>query len=86
MSRRPPTIAIVGGGCSGALVAAQLLRNSTGPLRILLIEQNPPAGLGIAYGTTERRHLLNVVAGNMSAFPAEPDHFVRWVALHEYPA
>ena len=35
-------------------------------------------GLGAAYGTTCRDHLLNVRANNMSAYADMPDHFVRW--------
>lgn len=36
----PVAIAIIGGGFSGSLVAANLLRNATMPLSIKLIERN----------------------------------------------
>ncbi len=36
----PVTIAIIGGGLSGSLVAANLLRHATTPLFIKLIERN----------------------------------------------
>src|SRR5262249_51184774 len=35
-------------------------------------------GYGVAYSTTDRRHLLNVPASNMSAFPDAPGDLVEW--------
>jgi uncharacterized NAD(P)/FAD-binding protein YdhS len=73
------TIAIVGGGFSGSLLAFHLL-NRCGPQdRILLIERNRRFGLGLAYSTGNSNHLLNVRAGNMSAFSERPSHFVEWL-------
>lgn len=70
-------IAIIGAGFSGTLQALNLLRHE-GPATIL-IERRARAGEGIAYGDADPAHLLNVRAGNMSAFPDAPDHFVRWL-------
>ncbi|RDE05653.1 FAD/NAD(P)-binding protein [Sphingomonas aracearum] len=70
-------VAIIGAGFSGTLQAINLLRHD-GP-RATLIERGAVAGRGIAYGAADPSHLLNVRAGNMSAFPDEPDHFVRWL-------
>jgi uncharacterized NAD(P)/FAD-binding protein YdhS len=73
------TIAIVGGGFSGSLLAFHLL-NRCGPRdRVLLIERNRHFGLGLAYSTGNPSHLLNVRAGNMSAFSDRPSHFVEWL-------
>ncbi|WP_433286569.1 FAD/NAD(P)-binding protein [Pseudonocardia sp. CA-142604] len=74
------TVAIVGGGASGTLTALHLLRTSSDPdLRITLFEPDPRRRhLGVAYGTTDPRHLLNLRAQIMSAFPDEPDHFANW--------
>jgi uncharacterized NAD(P)/FAD-binding protein YdhS len=75
----PQTIAIVGAGFSGTLVAAQLLSRAKAPLTIHLIErEHSRFARGIAYSTTEDCHLLNVPAGNMSAFPDDREHFLRW--------
>lgn len=76
------TVAIVGGGFAGAMVAAQLLdpRRPSPPLRVVLIERSPPPGRGVAYGAPVPEMVLNVPAGNMSAYPDDPDHFVRWLA------
>lgn len=71
-------VAIVGGGFAGSLTAINLLRHG-GP-RATLIERSPVAGLGLAYGAAHRDHLLNVRASNMSAFPDDPEHFLRWLA------
>jgi uncharacterized NAD(P)/FAD-binding protein YdhS len=74
----PVDVAIVGGGASGTLVAAQLLRQARSPLRIALLERSGAVARGLAYGPAEPCHLLNVPASGMSAWPDDPDHFVRW--------
>ncbi|MDQ1517033.1 MAG: hypothetical protein QOE80_2863 [Actinomycetota bacterium] len=73
----PPTIAIVGGGASGLITAAQLLRHRA-PVRIVLVEERPRLGRGVAYDTTCDAHLLNVPAAGMSAYPDDPGHFIHW--------
>lgn len=75
------SIAIIGGGFSGTLAAINLLRH--GESRLVLIERQPLAGEGLAYGAAHPAHLLNVRAANMSAFPDDPEHFRRWLAEHE---
>ncbi|MDQ1489362.1 MAG: hypothetical protein QOJ23_1876 [Actinomycetota bacterium] len=73
----PPTVAIVGGGASGLLTAAQLHRHRA-PVRIVLVEERPRLGRGVAYDTTCDAHLLNVPAAGMSAYPDDPGHFTHW--------
>ena len=70
-------VAIIGAGFSGTLQAINLLRHE-GP-RATLIERAPVAGTGLAYGAAHPSHVLNVRAANMSAFPDDPAHFVRWL-------
>lgn len=70
-------VAIIGAGFSGTLQAINLLRHE-GP-RATLIERALEPGVGLAYGAAHPSHVLNVRAGNMSALPDEPDHFVRWL-------
>lgn len=71
-------VAIVGGGFSGTMLAVQLLRRGA---RVTLIEREPDRdpGRGLAFGAADPIHLLNVPAGNMSAWPDDPDHFVHWL-------
>src|SRR5262245_7187849 len=57
-------VAIVGGGASGTILAAQLARRG---INSLLIDGSGRAGHGVAYSTTEPAHLLNVRAEGMSA-------------------
>lgn len=72
------SIAIIGGGCSGALAALHLLRDPR-PARIHLIEPRAIAGTGLAYTTNCDQHLLNVPARCMSVSPAAPQDFVEWL-------
>jgi uncharacterized NAD(P)/FAD-binding protein YdhS len=80
---RPLDIAIIGGGASGTLTGVQLLRHAASsgqPLRIRLIDEHGRHGLGQAYSTENPAHLLNAMAGQMSALSGEPDHLIRWAA------
>jgi uncharacterized NAD(P)/FAD-binding protein YdhS/predicted metal-dependent enzyme (double-stranded beta helix superfamily) len=78
-----PTVVVVGGGFSGSMAAAQLLRGAARegvPLEAALVERKGAVGEGVAYGTREPVHLLNVPAGRMSAWPDRPDDFVQWAS------
>src|SRR6202453_125779 len=79
------TVAIIGGGFTGATLAAQLLRKSGGRLSVLLIERAARLGRGVAYSTECSEHLLNVRARNMSAYPEDPERFLKWVRLNHDP-
>jgi uncharacterized NAD(P)/FAD-binding protein YdhS len=71
-------VAIAGGGASGTLQALHLLR--AGVEDIVMIERAHRPGRGVAYSTQRPEHLLNVPARRMSAYPDDPDHFLRWYA------
>lgn len=77
------TIAIVGAGFTGTMVAVNLLRTADAPTRILLIERSGRFTAGVAYGTRSDAHLLNVPAGRMSALPDDGDHFLRWARARD---
>ncbi|KAA0579531.1 NAD(P)-binding protein [Azospirillum sp. B21] len=72
-------IAIVGAGFTGSLLAAHLLRGARAPLVVHLIEYGSRPGTGVAYSTPNGAHVLNVRAYNMSAYPDDPRHFLRWL-------
>lgn len=81
-----PTVVIVGGGFSGAMTAAQMLRKAKSAgikLRVVVVERRGAVGEGVAYGTRELAHLLNVPAGKMSAWPDRPDDFLNWAAARD---
>lgn len=71
-------VLVVGAGFTGTLVAVHLAREARPPFRVALIERAERHGVGVAYSTPHASHLLNVPACQMTAFPDEPDHFVRW--------
>jgi uncharacterized NAD(P)/FAD-binding protein YdhS len=80
------TVAIIGGGFSGAILAAQLLRQSHPSFSVAVVEKTASVGRGLAYGTDCGSLLLNVRARNMSAFPDDPHHFLRWAQSNYDPA
>ena len=71
-----PVTIVIGGGASGALAAAQLLLRGA---EVIVVEPAAELGAGMAYSTKCPLHLLNVPAVNMSAFPDDRDHFLRWL-------
>lgn len=73
------TIAVIGAGLSGSVLAVNLLQRCHADDRILLVEKRAGFGRGLAYSTRNPNHLLNVRAKNMSAFYDRPDDFVRWL-------
>jgi uncharacterized NAD(P)/FAD-binding protein YdhS len=74
---RTYSVVVVGGGFSGTMLAVNLLRRVPS-LSVAVLEKGLLPGRGLAYGTKYDCHLLNVPAGNMSALPEAPDHFLRW--------
>src|SRR6187402_3540649 len=77
----PPIVVIVGAGAAGTLVALHLTRTAgrrgTG-VDIVLVEPEDRWARGVAFGTSDDAHLLNVPAQGMSALPEDPAHFVAW--------
>ena len=85
---RTERVAIVGGGASGTVAAAHLLREPREHrLEIELIDRDGEFGRGVAYGTSDPLHLLNVPAVRMGAVSGHPEHFHEWLAAngHEAP-
>ena len=73
------TVAIIGGGASGVLTAAHILRRDAPDVRVIVIEPDE-LGAGAAYASDAPEHRLNVRAARMSAYDDDPNHFVRWAA------
>jgi uncharacterized NAD(P)/FAD-binding protein YdhS len=82
---RDDTVVVIGGGCSGLLVAANLLRLATRPIDIIILEPADHLG-GLAYRTSDPHHLLNSPAREMSAFSSVPTDFVDWLAAQGAPS
>jgi uncharacterized NAD(P)/FAD-binding protein YdhS/predicted metal-dependent enzyme (double-stranded beta helix superfamily) len=78
---KAPVMAVIGGGFTGAMTVANLMRAAKGravPVHVVLIDRQPAAGDGVAYRTNDARHLLNVPAAKMSAWPEEPEDFLNF--------
>lgn len=83
MSGAGKSVIIIGGGASGVILAAHLLRSPDLDLRVTLVEIQGRSGQGLAYSALHRDHRVNVPAGGMSAFADDPEHFWRWLQRRE---
>lgn len=83
---RRTVIAIVGGGFTGAAVAANLARNvASDGAAIVVFEPRGRLGAGLAYDTDNPAHRINVPAARMSLVPDDPDDFLNWMAAKGEP-
>ena len=73
-------VAVIGAGASGTLLASQYHKRAVPGARLALIDAAARPGRGVAYETPFLANVLNGPAGNMSAFPDDKLHFVRWIA------
>jgi len=71
------SIVIVGGGATGVILAAHLVKAGLQD-RITLIEKRDEVGAGLAYSTRLPDHRLNVLASRMGAYADDPLHFWHW--------
>jgi uncharacterized NAD(P)/FAD-binding protein YdhS len=73
------TLVIVGGGFSGTVLAANLLRRlPAAGADVVLIERSNVMGRGVAYAAHEFPYLLNVPAARSSADSRDPLQFLRF--------
>ncbi len=79
----PKKIAVIGGGFSGTMVIRQLIDHGFKGTIHRFIQENSET-LGPAYKNNSAPLLLNVRNQNMSAFPDDPSHFVRFLEAR-YP-
>ena len=80
-SEKPLAVAIIGAGFSGLMTAYHLIKETSSPLSIDLINPEETFGKGAAYSTASNKHLLNVPAAKMSAIYDNPNHFLDWAHL-----
>jgi uncharacterized NAD(P)/FAD-binding protein YdhS len=85
-SKARTSVTIIGGGASGVLLAAHLLRDPKTDIHVTLLERHGQYGQGVAYSANQRDHRVNVPARGMSAFPDDPDHFRRWLETRGQPS
>jgi uncharacterized NAD(P)/FAD-binding protein YdhS len=93
-ARRPPDtlrIAVIGGGFTGAAFIIHAIRasqpaagNEIAPtLQFDLVEGSAEIGRGIAYGTRDPLHRINVPSDRMSLLADDPTHATRWLVAHD---
>lgn len=73
-------LAIVGAGFSGRMLAAQLVQQGVLPARTVLLDPQLDGAPGRAWTDPAGLWSANVPAGNLSAWPDDPAHFLRWWA------
>lgn len=71
-------IVIIGGGFSGTALALNLLRHGPDDWYITLVEPRAQLAQGVAYGTNDPAHRINVPASRMQLTAAEEGDFDRW--------
>jgi len=76
-------IAVIGGGFSGTLTIANLVRKSLIPLTVEWFEERGEPGKGVAYSTRDTSHLLNVRTDRIGAFAGKPEGFWEWLHTQE---
>ena len=76
MTNDSDRVLIIGGGFSGSALAIQL---ATRGIASVIVESRCRPARGAAYSTDDDAHLLNVPAGKMGLFPAEPAAFADHV-------
>ena len=81
-----PVVAIVGGGYSGAAVAWHLAQHPAARGCIIkVIEPRAELGQGLAYGSSDPDHRLNVPDHRMTLRSDDPLSFQRWLASDQAP-
>lgn len=71
-------VAIVGFGFAGLATLAHLVDRTAKPLRVAVVAPDA-SGHGLAYGTRNPAHVLNVLADRMGAWAHAPEDFSRWL-------
>lgn len=79
MTRVIPSVAVIGGGFTGACFALHLAERAAGPLALHVIEPRAELGRGVAYDSDEPAHRINVPSTRMSIYPGDESHFDRWL-------
>lgn len=71
-------IVIIGGGFSGTALAIHLARLGETGLKVTIIEPRAQLAQGVAYGTLDPAHRINVPAARMQLSAAEEGDFDHW--------
>lgn len=72
-------VMVIGGGAAGAAVFGELLERPDAGVVHWIVDR-AWLGRGVAYATTDDRHLLNIRANGMGLFVGQPEGFLHHVA------
>lgn len=72
-------IVIIGGGYCGTIVSKHLASVTSYPIKIIVLDKRAAFHRGVAYGTDDKYHLLNVPHYRMSAVEEDPESFTQWL-------
>ena len=72
-------VLILGGGFAGAALAVHLLRGARAALAVTVVEPRATLGAGLAYGTEDPGHRINVPSDNMTVLADTPRAFTSWL-------
>ena len=75
-------VAIIGGGAAGAAVFGALLARDDANAIHWVAGDAPASGLGIAYSTNDKHHLLNVRASGMGLYADADEDFAAYSSRH----
>lgn len=83
MNSKNLSVAIIGAGASGTILACQIIekvRNrSDAGITVFLIEKSGNFGPGLAYSTPLSAHILNMRADTLGVESGNPLHFAEWL-------
>lgn len=82
MDRKKISVAIVGAGASGTILANQIIEKACSEdaeVTVFLIEKGTDFGPGLAYSTPLASHILNMRAETLGVEKGNPLHFSEWL-------
>lgn len=85
--RDPVVISIIGCGASGVVTLNYLVDyysrlKLSRPVSIHIFEKSKTLGVGVAYGTDNDEHILNMRNGTVDIFQEKPNHFMDWLGAN----
>ena len=87
MNKKNISVAIIGAGASGTILASQIVEKTLNKpdvnVTVFLIEKGADFGPGLAYSTPLSSHILNMRADTLGVEKDNPLHFIEWIKKQE---
>lgn len=78
----PLRLVVVGGGYTGVVLVIHAVRAAARPLAVTVVEPAAELGRGLAYGTADPAHRINVPSDRMGLSADDPGEATRWFFDH----